>query len=215
MNRLKNKYRLHFRQKKFLVSFFSGLLFLFAALVINFYAGLYATEKASNFVSDLILDNIPVFAVDDIFVYGPVVLWVFVGLLSFSEPKRLPFLLKSIALFILIRSLFVTLTHLGPFPDQLNINYSSDFVKKFTFGADLFFSGHTGLPFLLALVFGRNRLLRVLFTLVAVFFGAVVLMGHLHYSIDVLSAFFITYAIYHLAVWLFPADEKIFESGIA
>ncbi len=212
MKNLARKYSTHFTQREFLISFLTSILLFFIALVINFYAGLYANESASNSVTDIVLDNIPVFSVDEIFVYGPVVFWTIVGLFCFWDPKKFPFVLKSIALFTVIRSGFITLTHLGPSPDQLIIDYSSDFIKKFTFGADLFFSGHTGLPFLMALVFGKNRQLRNIFTLVAIFFGIIVLMAHVHYSIDVLSAFFITYAIYHIAVWLFPRDHQVFNS---
>jgi hypothetical protein len=43
-------------------------------------------------------------------------------------------------------------------------------------------------------------------------FGIVVLLGHLHYSIDVLSAFFITYSIYHICELFFKTDKKIFDS---
>lgn len=212
MKNLARRYRTYFRQREFLISLLTSILLFFIALVINFYAGLYANESASNSVTDIVLDNIPVFSVDEIFVYGPVVFWTIVGLFCFWDPKKFPFVLKSIALFTVTRSLFITLTHLGPSPDQLIIDYSSDFIKKFTFGADLFFSGHTGLPFLMALVFGKNRQLRNIFTMVAVFFGIIVLMAHVHYSIDVLSAFFITYAIYHIAVWLFPRDHQVFNS---
>jgi membrane-associated phospholipid phosphatase len=89
----------------------------------------------------------------------------------------------------------------------------SDFiVGKFSFGADLFFSGHTGLPFLMALIFWKNKLLRYSFLFLSVFFGLIVLLGHIHYSIDVLSAFFITYTIWHVSEKLFPKDLQIFKS---
>ena len=32
-------------------------------------------------------------------------------------------------------------------------------------------------------------------------------MGHLHYSIDIFAAFFITYAIYHIAVQIFKKEK--------
>ena len=35
-------------------------------------------------------------------------------------------------------------------------------------------------------------------------------MAHFHYSIDVLSAFFITYTIYHLARFFFEKDYLLF-----
>ena len=180
-----------------------------ASLVVNYYAGQYATLKESGPVTDLILSNIRVYDVDGIFVYGSIALWIFVGLLCLLKPNRIPFLLKSIALFILIRSIFVILTHVGPFPTQMPVE--SDVLAKFTFGGDLFFSGHTGLPFLMALLFWREHLLRYFFIFASVGFGIVVLLAHLHYSIDVLSAFFITYGIYEMAKIFFTHDFLLFH----
>lgn len=194
-----------FGQRDFLISFGLAIFILVSSLVINFHAGMYAIEKASNSVTDIILNNIRVYDVDLIFVYGPLVLWIFVGAVLFFQPRRLPLTFKSIGLFVLIRSLFITLTHIGPFPTHAAIPLTG-VLGDFTSGGDLFFSGHTGLPFLLALIFWDRLPLRIIFLASSVLFGVIVLLGHLHYSIDVLSAFFITYTIYHLAVVIFPAD---------
>lgn len=213
MKNLTLKFKKYFTDRSFILSLLGSFILFAVSLVVNFYAGEYATEKASNFVNDIVLNNIPVFDVDLIFIYGPVFLWLFVTALCLADPKKIPFVLKSVALFVLIRSAFVSLTHIGPFPDQIQIDYTSDFIKKFTFGGDLFFSGHTGLPFLMALVFNKNTFLKILFAATAVFFGAVVLLAHLHYTIDVVSAFFITYTIYHLAKLFFKKDYLLFHSN--
>ncbi len=198
------------RDKKFLISVGVSFLFLIAAIVISFFAITYATESASSPVTDIILSNIPVFDVDGIFVYGPMFFWVLiVGYLIFFEPKKIPFALKSIALFIIIRSVFIILTHIGPFPTRLQIDASGIFGILFSSGNDFFFSGHTGLPFLMALVFWDNKCLRNLCIAVSIFFGAIVLMAHLHYSIDVLAAFFITYTIFHVAQKIFKRDWQL------
>ncbi len=211
---LNPSYRRYFSNRRFVMATtMATLLFLFS-LIVNFYAGSFATTHASNYVTDVILDNIPVYNVDLPFVYGPIVVFAIAAWLCFSEPRRLPFVLNSLALFILIRSLFITLTHIGPFPDRTVIDYTSQLIEKFTFGGDLFFSGHTGQPFLLGLIFHENRRLLIFFSAAAIFFGVVVLMGHLHYSIDVVAAFFITFTIYHLARFIFKRDLKIFNEGL-
>ena len=210
MNSLKQKYRPFLRDEKFLFSAGLGLVFLLASFVVNYFAGIYTTESASNPVTDIILSNIRVFDVDGIFIYGPFILWAFVIVLILTKPQRIPFVLKSIALFIVIRSVFVTLTHIGPFPDLVTLD--SNLLKYFTSANDLFFSGHTGLPFLMALILKKNRGLLVSFTAAAIFFGVIVLLAHLHYSIDVLAAFFITYTIYHIAGFLFKKDKEMFSS---
>ena len=198
-------------EKEFINSLIFAFLFLFMSLYINFIAGTYATESASLPVTDIILSNIRVFDVDLIFIYGPFVLFFIVTIIACYNPKKLPFTIKSIALFTIIRSIFISLTHLGPFPTQ-TITTSGNFISKFTFGGDLFFSGHTGIPFLMALIFWQNKKLRYFFLIYSLFMGTVVLLGHYHYSIDVLAAFFITYSIFHISEFLFKGDRKEFLS---
>ena len=208
---MKQKYALHFTNKKFLFSLFFSILLLIGSLFLNFYASMYATERASNAVTDIILSNIRVYDVDLIFVFGPLVMWIFVAILCVIEPKRTPFILKNIAIFVIIRSIFISLTHIGPFPIEA-ITTGSQFIGKFTFGGDLFFSAHTGLPFLMALIFWQDKYLRWIFTITSILFGIVVLLGHYHYSIDVLSAFFITYTIFQISSYIFKKDKNIFSN---
>ncbi|MFA6554042.1 MAG: phosphatase PAP2-related protein [Candidatus Paceibacterota bacterium] len=213
---LVQEYLTHFRDKEYVTSLIIAFLLLFGSLMINISAGTFATNKASNFVNDIILSNIPVVNVDELFIYAPIIFWVILCIYCALNPKKLPFWLKSIALFTVVRSVFMSLTHIGPFPDRIDMDSFNLFKNLdfyiFSSGGDLFFSGHTGLPFLSALIFWDNFRLRVFCIISSVFFGIIVLLGHLHYSIDVLSAFFITYAIYHIALQLFPADKKRFSS---
>lgn len=208
MEKIKKSYKEHFTDRNFVISVVLSVFLLLLSFVIEFFAGTYATEVASNPVKDIILSNIPVYNVDLIFIYGPLFLWLFVASILLYQPKKIPFAVKSIALFVIIRSVFITLTHIGPFPDQIII--AGKYISKFSFGGDLFFSAHTGLPYLMALIFWENKKLRFIFITTAIFFGVTVLMGHLHYSIDVLSAFFITYTIFHISKYFFKKDYKRF-----
>ncbi len=213
MKSLKETYKLHFKHGYFVWSLVVSFALLVVSLFVSFYAGVYATRVASQPVTDIILSNIRVFDVDGIFIYGPWVLWIFVATIVITRPYRIPFIVKSIALFVLIRSVFITLTHIGPFPNA-DIVTNTKLISDFTSGGDLFFSAHTGLPFLMALVFWNHKFFRYLFIATSVFFGIVVLLGHLHYSIDVLAAFFITYSIYHISEVFFKKEYDMFETGI-
>lgn len=213
MTKFFDSYKQSFKDKNFISAFFSGLLLFISSLFVNFYAGIYATERASNAVTDIILSNIRFYDVDGAFVYGTIILFLFILGVCLHRPERFPFIFKSIGLFVLIRALFISLTHLGPFPTHAIIDPLS-IINKFSFGADLFFSGHTGLPFLLALMFWEHTLYRYIFLFTSFTFAIVVLLGHLHYSIDVLSAFFITYTIYHISMLFFQKDYTYFQSSI-
>ena len=212
MKKVLGKYRSLLHNKVFIYSVTLSIVYLLASLVINFYAATYAYERISNSVTDIFLSNIRVFNVSFIFIYGPFIMWAFVAVILLLSPQKIPYAVKSIALFILVRSIFITLTHIGPYPTQLNINYNLDIIKMFSTGADLFFSAHTGLPFLMALVFWNDKTLRTFFVILAICFGLVVLLAHQHYSIDVLSAFFITYAISHIAENFFKKDRELYYS---
>ena len=213
MNSITSRIPSYVTSKTYLISILDSSILLVLSLIANFYAGRFATYNASNSVKDIILSNTPVYDVHQIFIYGPIVMWLVPLIYCLNKPNKIPFILKNIALFILIRSTFVSLTHIGPFPDRLIIGAnSSNWIRLFTFGGDLFFSAHTGLPFLLALIFWKEKVLRILFIATSVFFGIIVLMGHLHYTIDVLSAFFITYAIYNISKNIFKKDYDLYES---
>jgi len=203
----------HFSDRDFLHSIVVALCLFSVGLLMNFYAGTYATEEASGSVTDIILSNTRAYDVDGIFIYGSYAMTVLIIFLMFRKLNTLPFIMETIALFVMIRSLFVSLTHIGPFPTQITIH--SDLLSRISFGGDLFFSGHTGLPFLMALIFWNVRPLRYIFIVISLSFGVVVLLGHLHYTIDVLSAFFITYGIFDIAKILFKKDYELFRDGIS
>ena len=208
------RYRHYAAQQEFRVSILLAVSMFFGSVAVSFFAIRYATERASSSVTDIVLSNIPAVDVDGIFVFSTVLLIVFVTLLLFAHPKRIPFVLHSLTTFYLIRSAFISLTHIGPFPVEVQNADWGTFASRFLFSSDLFFSAHTGVPFLLALIFWKERNLRNIFLAWSIFMGAVVLLGHYHYSIDVASAFFITYTIYHLVRWLFPKDRALFYTQV-
>lgn len=206
-------YKTHFTDKKFLFSFLSSLLLLGISLIVQFLVSGYVTRVGGGSVTDVILSNTRVYDVGGIFVWGSVILTIIGIFIIFRRPNYLPFVIKSIAIFTLIRSVFVSLTHISPFPTHALINstfFSSEAFRGIFTGNDLFFSGHTGIPFLLALIFWENKILRIIFLSFSIMFAVVVLLGHLHYSIDVLSAYFITFTIFHICRVLFKKDWQLF-----
>ncbi|MDD5376777.1 MAG: phosphatase PAP2-related protein [Candidatus Gracilibacteria bacterium] len=217
MRRLKEKFekshRPHVTSRHYWGSVFFGLILLSVTLVLNFYAGEYASNSASNSVTDIVLSNTRPHEVEWIFIHGTLIFVGYIALLCFWYPGKTPFILKSIALFVLVRSISISLTHIGPFPTQVVVS-SPDFLKNFIFTGDLFFSGHTGLPFLIALIFWKNRLVRTLCITTSIAFGTVVLLGHIHYSIDVFSAFFITYSVYRMSEVFFHKDHLVARESL-
>lgn len=197
-----------FKQNK--LSFFTAFTLLFVSVVLNSVSSYWATIYASNPVTDLILSNTPVLPVTDFFVYGPVFLWLVFSVLLLRKPRTLPFALKAVSVLILFRAVFINLTHLGPFPTQLNA-MTDDFMQYFNYSGALFFSGHTALPFMMALIFWDDKKLRIFFLLNAFVFGVLSLLGHIHYSIDVFSAPFFAFGAYHLACKLFKKELTLFS----
>src|SRR3989344_6372880 len=118
MKKIIEKHKNIWKNKEFRNSALLGSILLIFSLVVNYFAGNYANGKESNPVTDIILDNIPTFDVGFIFIQGTLLLFLFIFFLLVQEPKRAPFVLKSLSLFILIRSFFISLTHIGPFPQD-------------------------------------------------------------------------------------------------
>ena len=198
-------YKLRWNNRALIVSAVSGVFFFVLSLFVSELATDFATSQATINVPDLIISNIPVFNVN--FIVNEVAMFyaMFLLLVGILNPKYVPFALKSAALFILVRSAFITFTHMGPFPEHSYLNQNA-FFNPLNIGSDFFFSGHTGLPYLMALVFWNKKIIRIISLIAAIVFGISVLLGHLHYSIDVFAAFFITYSIFALAQKFFAKD---------
>ena len=194
---------------RYYASLLEALVLFIVSVYITHIASRYAEIKAGNHVEDIILSNTPVMNFEFLFVHGAIMLSLFVVALCLRFREMAPFIVKAVSLFIIIRAIFVSLTHIGPYP--LKLELESGLLNFITSGNDLFFSGHTGLPFLIALIFWNHLYIRILFIASSVIFGVIVLLSHLHYSIDVFAAFFITYSIYHIALKLFKREYEFYS----
>lgn len=187
------------RHKKLI---FLSLIFLAIAILLNSTAGNYADKKGTVAIPDLILDNIPTLDLDFIFVYG----FVFILAILLFYPllfnvKELHIVISQFSLLVLIRSFFISLTHLS-LPINALVYKTPSFFGLFDFKNALFFSGHTAVPFLGFLLFRKEKI-GIFFLIMSLVMAFTVLSMHVHYSIDVFSAFFITYGGYKIGEWMF------------
>ena len=202
----------------FLWSFGVGLVLVAGSLGLNYAASIYADAHQSNFVRDMLLDRLPLVDTSLVVDQGMVLFAIAVAALAASFPSRVPFLVKSVALFVAVRAVFISLTHLAVYPQHI-VPQQDDLTQAlayFSTDGSLFFSGHTGLPLLVALIFWDRRSIRMAFLAASVVASASVLLAHVHYTIDVLGAVFITPTIYRMAGWCFPRDLAFgLTNGIA
>lgn len=116
-----------------------------------------------------------------------------------KEPNKLMTALQAYGLMVIFRTIAMYLTPLEA-PTTL-LMLDDPFVQLFGKGEiltkDLFFSGHTGTLFLLFLL-TKNKILKTTFLVSTVVVGMAVLLQHVHYSIDVFVAPFITYCAFKI-----------------
>lgn len=113
------------------------------------------------------------------------------------NPGRLVFALQLYVLMVGSRIVAMYLLPLDPPADMILLR--DPIVELFgtgrTLTRDLFFSGHTATLFILFLTANR-RATRAAFMLLTLVVAAAMLIQHVHYTIDVVAAFFFTYANY-------------------
>ena len=214
------------KDRKYQFSMLVGLSLMLVAFILNFEASIYTAEIETSPVGDLILDNIPTLNLNWIFTVGMIFV-VFTIMLYpvLFEPEIAPFVLKTFAIFIIVRTFFIILTHTGapegalmlsgPAPDSFFSQFSRFFYPaNGSSYNDLFFSAHTGIPFLGYLIYRNSFLFRHFLFFASVVMGTTVLFMHVHYSVDVFGAYFITYSIYIISDQLFNNLNKSFREII-
>ena len=136
-------YKSFFSDKKAIKLTLAALLLLGLSLIVNFYAGSYASIRQSNPVTDIILSNIRAYDVDSLFIYGTFIAFLTLFIYCLKKPFQIPYIVKSIALFIIVRCAFIVLTHVGAYPTVADINIHMPLYQLFSlfsFSGDLFFS---------------------------------------------------------------------------
>lgn len=121
-------------------------------------------------------------------------------------PRRMPFLIFLMAVFVAVRSLFISLSPIGPpagMMDMSKLDYLfARLMGTWTFQNEFVFSGHTSIPFLFYLFF-ETKGLRATLLSGSLVMGVCVLLSHNHYTVDVLGAYFVSYSIYILSERLY------------
>jgi hypothetical protein len=207
-----------FHTREYLYSLLFGFLLLAGAYAAEHYANAYELQyrdrPTSVYVGDLLLDNLPVVDLNFLVIEGAL-LTILIGgaYIIFWRPRYILFTMKALALAIAIRALFISLTHVGIHPESLPPGQGVfDIVYSYlNFQTGFFFSGHTALTFLTALIFWYSPRERNIFLTISFLFAIAVLLAHVHYSIDVLAAPFMAYGIYNMSRWFFPRDHKLIE----
>ncbi len=129
-----------------------------------------------------------------ILIYGCLITAIFYLI---RNPEKLVFAVQLYILMVIVRIISMWLLPLNP-PENM-ILLKDPFVELFgtgeTLTKDLFFSGHTATLFILFLT-AENGKLKKFFLVSTIIVAICVLLQHVHYSIDVFAAIFITYACY-------------------
>ncbi|MDD5651112.1 MAG: phosphatase PAP2-related protein [Candidatus Nanoarchaeia archaeon] len=184
-----------------------SLLFLLISFILNYFASIYVSEISSVAAPDLILDHLPTFDLDFILTYGIllIIALIFLYPLLFKV-HYFHTVVSQFSLLVLVRSIFICFTHLKIPVNALTFK-APHIISFFSAQNDLFFSGHTAIPFLGFLLFHEEKI-GYFFLLSSFIMGIVVLLMHVHYSIDVFSAFFITYGTFKFGKWVFGKIHK-------
>ncbi len=136
------------------------------------------------------------------FTFGMIYFGLLTALISLSfYPEKLMLALQSYTVVVLFRMVTIYFLPLNAPADIIPLR--DPFVELFgngkTFLRDLFFSGHTATMFIFFLT-AQNKTLKVIFLIGTVLVGACVLIQHVHYTIDVVVAPFVTYTSYRIAL---------------
>ena len=187
-------------QSLFRIKFVLVWLLIFPLLTV-FHIFFEHVEKRQGIVlNDWLLDQIPVHNVSlpvFIVIWGAALLAI---IRCIKKPQILLLLLWSYLLVSVCRILFIWLVplnpppHLIPLVDPLtNFFYGNQYITK-----DLFFSGRTSSVFIIFV--GLEKKGDKIFTLLSVIcIAALLLVQHVHYTIDILAAPLVAYLCYRIA----------------
>jgi hypothetical protein len=181
---------------------YAGLVIWIAVLIAFPFFFDYIESRNGIILNDFIINAFPAY---DVSVPTFLIIWSMFLLLLYRaiyNPQLLLLFLWGFIFLSLSRFITIYLFPLNP-PAQIialrdpitNIFYGKNhsFITK-----DLFYSGHTSTQFLMFLCF-QKKADKTLALLSTIIIGTLVLVQHVHYSIDVIAAPMLTYLVYLLS----------------
>lgn len=161
----------------------------------------YIEQREGAYLHDLVLQAIPA---TDVSLPTFIIIWSLSGLViirCIQNPSFALLMLASFTLLCISRMVSIAMVPLDPPDGLIRLN---DPLTSLIYGGkdkfmtkDLFFSGHTSNMFIMFLCLEkrRDKLFAILATLAV---GVLVLIQHVHYTIDVLAAFIFTYIVFRI-----------------
>ena len=158
----------------------------------------FVESRSGALMSDYLLESLPSYNVSWIvffFLYSGILFGLYYHL---NHPKTILIIFQTYVIVTLVRICTITLIPLEPPVGYIPLR--EPFVQLFTSGGkiiskDLFFSGH--MSTILSLFFASHRkYVRTFLLFCTLMVGVMVLVQHVHYTIDVIVAIPATYMIY-------------------
>jgi hypothetical protein len=190
------------------------LVFIVILFAFPYFFGFIESRRGYQ-ISDPVLEAIPAidFSPITFAIIWLVSLWFFIRMIQ--QPAIALKGIIGINLIFLTRMVTILLLPLEPPPGLVELK---DPISNFFYGEehafitrDLFFSGHTSTQIMIGLILpGRKE--KLLAFLGATTVAILVLIQHIHYTIDVVGAVFFTWLLYKLACWL-VADISVHQNA--
>jgi len=174
-----------------------SLIIVVIAGFLDYYSGVYVSSTRVADVPDLILDHVGPYDLRVVYICGYLALIVALFLYPLIlHIRMLHIVISQFSLLVMLRALFMIFTHLRSPLDAIPVDFPWIF-KGLSFQNDLFFSGHAAIPFLGYLLFRKSKI-KYFFLAGSIVMSVTVLLMHIHYSIDVFSAYFIAACSYRI-----------------
>ena len=185
-------------------SYVRKLIFIFAGLVLCL-CGLpfffqFIEKRNGVVLNDYVLNLLPA---KDVSIAIVSIIWLMIVLgisRSYKSPRIFLLLLASFLFFFLSRYITIYFVPLNPPADLVMLHdpLSNSFYGKSFITKDLFYSGHTASQFIIFFCL-QKRSEKTLALIGAVAIGILVLVQHIHYTIDVIAAPFFSFFCYFVA----------------
>jgi hypothetical protein len=194
------KWKNAWRNRQFRLLFVTGWVAVIGFLMLFHLFLMHIEKREGVLLNDWLLQQLPVYNVSlpvFLFIWGATLLALY---RSIGSPRICVLLVWTYLFVTVARLISIWLIPLDPPPDLIpladpltNLFYGKQFITR-----DLFFSGHTSSVFIIFLCLPRRA--DKIFALVSVIcIAALLLIQHVHYSVDIIAAPIMSYGCFLLA----------------